>query len=341
MELLINQEIDQPIWDHFITKQPGGSILQSWAWGEFHRALGNKVWRFSVTENGETINQLLVIKLPLRFNYNIFYAPRGLVLGGTLPAQKQHLSTKLIVDHLKKIAKDEDVIFFRTDPPVSPNNTSVLSTYRSLGFLKAPKSTQPKAIWQLDISPQSKNLLMQMKQKTRYNIRLAEKRGVDIKLNSATENIDIWLKLIKETSTRDKFLPHSDEYYKKQAEILSDSGLLDLFIAYKNNRPLAASLVSFYGDTATYLHGASSNLDRASQAPYLMHWEIIKAAKEHGTNIYDFGGITTKENHPWTGITRFKTGFGGKKEEYVGNLELPLHPQLFKLYQLLTRQHHA
>ena len=117
--------------------------------------------------------------------------------------------------------------------------------------------------------------------------------------------------------------------------------MLSLFIAYDETMPLAAALVAWFGQTASYLHGASNNLHREKQAPYLLHWEIIKAAKGRDCNIYDLGGINLSQQHAWAGITRFKLGFGGTPVDYMGNLELPLHRAWFKLYQLLAYQKYA
>lgn len=336
MELHINQNVDAKSWDYFVLQHPDGNLLQSWQWGEFQKSCGHKIWRLAVSDNSQPIAQLQVIKLPLRFGQNIFYAPRAILLNKHLPAHQQHQAMILLINYLKKIALNEKAILFRTDPPISRDNTSVLSIYKSLGFLLSPKSTQPKTNLWLDISTRATNILMQMKAKTRYNIRLAEKKGIVIRETTDPKDIAIFNQLAQETASRDRFIPHPDNYYQQQLVTLGTKHLLSLFIAYDGERPLATALVSFFGSVATYFHGASSNVNREKQAPYALHWKIIQAAKTRDCAIYDLGGINLSPRHTWAGITRFKLGFGGNIVEYVGNLELPLNNAWFKLYHLLT-----
>ena len=341
MDLRINQGLDQKSWDYFILQHPETTILQSWQWGEFQKAVGHKIWRLAVVEAGQTIAELLLIKMPLKFGLSIFYSPRALLLNKTLPAHQQHQAMTLIIDKIKRLAKTEKAIFFRLDPPILPDDTTSLSIYKSLGFILSPKSTQPKTNLLLDIRPQTANLLIQMKTKTRYNIRLAEKKGITVREITDPNDITIFNQLTHETSLRDRFTPHPNKYYEQQLATLGPHQMLSLFIASDESTPLAAALVAWFGTTASYLHGASSNFNREKQAPYLLHWEIIKAARERDYIIYDLGGINLSPHHAWAGITRFKTGFGGTPIEYAGNLELPLHHPWFKLYQLLTYKKYA
>jgi len=341
MEILVNKGLDQKSWNYLVLQHPDATILQSWQWGEFQKSLGNKIWRLAVLDQGQPITQISIIKLSLKFGLNIFYAPRALFLNKTLPAHHQHQAMQMIVDKIKKLAKTERVILFRTDPPIHPGDNTSLSIFKSLGFVISPRSTQPKTNLQLDITAQTINLLMQMKQKTRYNIRLAEKKGITIHSTNKPDDMDIFNLLMRETAIRDNFISHTNDYYHHQLTTLGASKNLSLFIAYDKHTPLAAALVSFFGSTATYLHGASSNKYREKQAPYLLHWEIIKTAKKQGCAIYDLGGINLSQQHAWVGITRFKLGFGGKVVEYVGNLELPINKSWFRLYQLISYKRYA
>ncbi|MBU1092610.1 aminoacyltransferase [Patescibacteria group bacterium] len=338
MELRINQGLDMQSWDYFVLQHPDGNLLQSWAWGEFQKKFGRSVWRLAISDNGHTLAQLLVIKMPLKFGWHIFYSPRAILINKTQPASHQHTAMKLIVDYLKNIATKEKVILFRTDPPLSSGDTTALSIYKSMGFLVSPKSTQPKTNLWLDIQPKEPNLLLQMKPKTRYNIRLAEKHQITVSSTQKPEDINIFNDLIRTTAGRDGFQPHPDNYYADQLAILGKHNLISLFIAKDGNKPLATALVSFFGRTATYLHGASSDQNRDKQPTYALHWEIIKTAKQRDCIIYDLGGINLNDNHAWAGITRFKLGFGGNIVDYVGNLELPLNRPWFKLYQLLVNK---
>jgi len=340
MELQINQGLEMQGWDYFVLQHPDGNLLQSWAWGEFQKDFGHPIWRLAVTDNGNTLAQLLVIKIPLKLGWHIFYAPRAILINKTQPASHQHTAMKLIIDYLKNIALSEKVILFRTDPPLSSSDTTALSIYKSIGFLISPRSTQPKTNLWLDIRPKEPNLLLQMKSKTRYNIRLAEKHQIKVRVAQKPEEIAIFNNLIRTTSTRDGFHPHPENYYTQQFSTLDKYNIMSLLVAEYDGQPLATALVSFFGHTATYLHGASSNQHRDKQPTYALHWEIIKAAKQRDCTTYDLGGINLNDNHAWAGITRFKLGFGGNIVDYIGNLELPLNKPWFKLYQLLVHKHY-
>ena len=175
-----------------------------------------------------------------------------------------------------------------------------------------------------------------MKPKTRYNIRLAERKGIRVVISKNPDDIRIFNQLNRETTARDKFIPYPDSYYKKQLESLGRAGEIELIIAYFENIPVAAILVSFFGPRATYLHGASSSEHREKMANHAVQWQAFAEAQKMGCAIYDLGGIDLNDAHPeWAGITRFKQGFGGGEVEYVGTLELPLSPFWYRLYKLL------
>ena len=341
MELHVNQGLEPKSWDHFILQHPEANLLQSWHWGEFQRSLGHIVWRLAVTDGNAIIAQLSVFKLPLRFGRYIFYAPRAILLNKNLPAHQQYLAMKMIIDYMKKIADTEKSIMLRTDPPIPPEDTAALSIYKSIGFVLSNKSTQPKSNWQLDITPKPSNLLMLMKIKVRYNVRLSEKKGLEIRETTNPDKINIFTDLMHATAIRDNFTPHSDNYYRQQLAVLGKQNMLSLLVVYDQEEPLSAALISFFGSTATYLHGASSDKNREKKPVYALQWAAIQAAKERGCSIYDFGGVNLDPNHAWAGISRFKTGFGGQEVNYIGNLELPLNPSWFRLYKLVTRFKHA
>ena len=337
MKLLVNSELDQPSWDRAILRHPEGNLLQSWAWGEFQQSLGHPIWRLRVVgDQHETLAQLLAIKLSLGFGKFIVYTPREVLINSSAPLQNQQQAMGLIVAGLRDIAKNERVVLWRTDPPLKNSDTTALSIYKKLGFAKSRRSVQPRVNWVVDVSAGVNNILAAMKPKTRYNIRLAEKHGVKVVVSKNPEDIRIFNQLNKETSIRDRFIPHSDNYYKKQLELLGRSGELELLIAYLDNIPLAATLVSFFGNKATYLHGASSDQHRELMANHAIQWQGLVEAQARGCATYDFGGIDFNNEHPsWAGITRFKQGFGGKEVEYVGTLELPISPLWYRLYKIL------
>ena len=192
-----------------------------------------------------------------------------------------------------------------------------------------------------------------MHQKTRYNIRLAEKRGVTVKESS---NINEFLKLNSETTARDKFKSHPDNYYRTMFKVLgvnqqsttnNQQCVAKLFTAYFKNKAIASNIVIFFADTANYIHGASSNEHRNLMAPHLLQWEVIKYAKSQGYKWYDFWGINPSVgtgcdpsyHKSWQGITRFKRGFvsekTGKEITYPGCYDLIFQPKWYNLYKIV------
>ena len=211
------------------------------------------------------------------------------------------------------------------------------------------RARQPGTTLILNLSRTEEELLDQMHSKTRYNIRLAERKGVTVREGADAE---VFSALNRETTERDGFKSHDAEYY---ATFLAIPGVRQ-FTAYSpQGIPIATILTISTPDTMTYVHGASSNTDRQLMAPYLLQWHAITAAKQSGQVQYDFWGIAPifpqgtapKETcyngycwtvtHPWTGITRFKVGFGGDVITYPDATDVILRPLYYKLYLYLHK----
>jgi len=230
----------------------------------------------------------------------------------------QKLSKELI-----KEFKNSGADFVRVEPAqlskeeINEYNLAYLNHWSLLCGQKSPKATQI-----LNISESEEDILAKMKSKTRYNIRLSQKKGVTVLIN---DDEDILYELLSQTAKRQKdYSPHPKEYYTKLIKDLSKNDVAHIFVAYNDKlEPIAAILVSFYGSVATYLHGGFSEKSKNLMAPYLCHYEAIKYAKQHGCEYYDFWGVaeTDDRNDPWVGITRFKQGFGGKKIVFPGTYD--------------------
>ena len=270
------------------------SFLQSKEWMDFQKALGRKVWEM------DGIN---VVKHNLPFGKSYLYSPR--CRGDFLKK-------------IKEIAKKENAIFFKIEP---------LDFARGKPFKKST-NIQPRKTLILDITKSEEELLKQTHHKTRYNIRLAEKKGVLVKKDK-NKFADFW-KLIQQTTKRDGFWPHPKEYYKKMIEI---SGV-ELFLAIYKDEVIAANIVVFYKKTAIYLHGASDYKYRNLMAPHLLQWQQILEAKKQGCTEYDFWGINEKK---WPGVTRFKKGFNGKEVIYPGAYDLIFQPMWYRVYKIARK----
>ncbi|MFH0907009.1 MAG: peptidoglycan bridge formation glycyltransferase FemA/FemB family protein [bacterium] len=309
----MNNSNQKKEWNQFVA-QNKGSFLQSWQWGEFQKSLGRKIWRIQT-------NKLkgLVLEYDLPFTKKSYlYCPHLSVSKNT--------GLKEFLNEIRKIAKQEKSIFLKIEPLMdfgvekSPINMVISS-----------KHIQPYQTLILDISKPENELLNQMHQKTRYNIGLAQKKGVIIE---QSENIQDFLKLLEKTSKRDKFYLHCSEYYINLLDILGKDGTAKLFLAKYKDKVIASNVVCFFGKTAIYLYGASDYDFRNLMAPYFLQWHTILRAKKLGYKYYDFWGIDEKR---WSGVTRFKKGFNGKEITYPGAFDLVFQPIWYRIYNLVRR----
>lgn len=322
-------------WDSFVkTNAADGGLLQSWQWADFQKSLGNSIFRLGVI-NGEGQLQAAasIVKHELPFEYNYLYCPRGPVIN---VLKLEDLNS--LFAEIKKIAKEEKSFLIRVDPPWLIGNEKRLV---DASFRKGEYEIQPKCSFVIDITKNEQELLATMKQKTRYNIGLAQRKEVKVRSSSEAADIESFWQLTKQTSSRDGFTPHPKEHYKKMFDILSQNGTVKLFLAEYDNKIIAANMMSFFGKVCTYLHGASANMYRDIMAPHLLQWEAILEAKKLGFQFYDFGGVNgeTFNNPKWEGVTRFKTGFSTevKPDEYVGNFDLVLSPAIFAAYKFVKQ----
>lgn len=296
--------LSKEMWDRSV-EDLGGSLLQSWNWGEFQKSLGHSIYRFS-DSNFAT----LAIEEELPLSKKDIYCPRGPV------GQAEQA-----LEDLKKLAEDHNIIFAR----VEPNETVKLP--------KAIKEVQPSKVWMLSLEKSDEEILVTMKPKTRYNINLAVRKGVEVREGSEKDLLKFF-KLMLETSSRQGFKLHPQNYYMQMWEHLAPNNLR-LLLAYYNDVPVAGLLLGIFGGTATYLHGGTSQKYREAMAPFALHFEAMKLGKSLGCKLYDFGGISPDNSplHPWAGITRFKKSFGGFEVSYPGTFDLIFSPVWYNVYK--------
>lgn len=306
-----------------MTQSPYGSFLQSWEWGDFQESLGRKIWRIAAGENNEFVACGLFLKHRLPFGFNYLYSPHGPIISETSGVDPRDIF-RFLAEEIKEIARREKSIFWRMDPAM-PDSEEERKEFEKLGLIKPSKEIQTKETLILDIAKSEEELLVDMKPKTRYNIKLTHKKGVRFFYSKENQYFEIFWRLAQETVKRDKFRPHPKEYYRKMLEL----PFVELFLAEYQDNIIAANIMIFFGKRATYLHGASSDEYRNVMAPYLLQWEGIREAKKRGMSEYDFWGIGAK----WPGFTRFKKGFGGKEVEYMGAYDMVYKPFQYRLYK--------
>lgn len=302
-------------------------IQQTKNWAEFRKtAKGEKYWEIRIESEDVPKIYGYLQKMPLPFNKSWLYCNRGPVINDL----KEGYLTEFL-QKTKEIAKNENAIFLRIEPPFiadSKDGKKYVEQAHDIGFKGAHASTQPEHTLIIDINQPEEEILAQMKQKGRYNIRLADKKGVRV---TESEDIESFYKILKETTERDVFSGHNKEYYKNMIEILKKDDMAKLYIAEHEGETLAGIIVTFYNNMATYYYGASSNHKRNLMAPYLLQWHAMKEAKKRGISHYDMLGVAPPDakNHPWEGVSQFKTKFGGQRVQYVKAQEYIFKPVLF------------
>ncbi len=342
MKVIEVKEPLKPVWNSFVSQSPQASLLQSWEWGQFNQEYGEKILRLAVLSSelsegqeffqaeSKMIGAMLLIKRRLSKKISYYYSPHGPVLA---PGQIAE-TLRLLLARAKKAARREKIVFLRLEPKID------LTEY--LKIEPEPESIQAQYTLILDISPSPEAILKQMKSKHRYNIRLAKRKGVKVVKAERVQEIDSFWRLLSQGSEENQFQAHPKDYFLKQFEVLSESGMEDLFLAKKDKKIIAAILVGYFGQTAFYLHGALDREYRNLMAPHRLQWEAILAAKEKGCREYNFWGVApsqAKPDHPWQGFTKFKTGFAPNTELtiYPGTYYIPYSQAAFLGFKALKR----
>jgi peptidoglycan pentaglycine glycine transferase (the first glycine) len=326
------------------------NFLQSEEWRKFQEATGKRT--FHVEHEGFSAN-IIEHTLPIVGKY--FYIPRW----PSARIMNHELRIKDFFDELVDLAKKEKAGWIRFDAESEEILDSIKKNI-NYKIIKAPHDMQPREIFVIDITKPEEQLLAEMKPKTRYNIKLSEKKGVFVKKitnhkaqnTNKTQNtndknskyyIDKFVELINLTSKRKGISFHPGDYYRKMIATI-DSDILSLYLAEYEGKIIAANLVIFFGKTATYLHGATDDEYRNVMAPYLLQWQAILDANKAGYEFYDFGGIKTYNaehmaynKNNWEGITKFKLGFSqvAKPIEFFGSYDIALNPFKYWLYKIL------
>lgn len=300
--------------------------LQSFEWGEARKKQGIEVARFGEFEADELRNsyQMTLHNLP-KLPYRIGYIPKS-----TVP------STELL-EYLIDFGKKEKLIFIKFEPNVIAKDSNEILQISNLK--ESPNALFPKWTLQLGLQKAEEELLSNMKPKTRYNIRLAQKKGVIVKEMTTDEGFEIFSKLYFETTARQKYHGHDQNYHKILFEGLRNN-IAHILIAFYENIPLAAFELFLFNNILYYPYGGSSLLHRNVMGANLLMWETIKFGKINNATTFDMWGSSApdyKENDPWAGFTRLKEGYGSEFVEFVGSYDLVLNKPLYELYNKIYK----
>ena len=318
-------EVTLTEWDQFLTKFPDAHLLQMGEWGELKKDFGWKPVRIVSASVGV---QILFRRLPLGFT--IGYMPKP-VDSGQLAVDSESFWSEV-----NSICKKNRAVFLKFEPDAWD------STFRipHSAFRISPHNIQPPRTITLEIQDSEEDILARMKPKCRYNIRLAEKKGVTVR---AWGDVPAFHEMMTVTGGRDGFGVHSKEYYQRAYELFHPKGTCELLVAEYEGKPLASLMVFANAKRAWYVYGASNNEERNRMPTYLLQWEAIRWAKARGCEEYDLWGVPDEDEETleaqfesrhdglW-GVYRFKRGFGGQLKRAVQALDRVYNPLLYKIY---------
>ncbi len=330
MSVTIQRWDDAPSWNQFVASTPGAHFQQSWEWGELAPLLGGRVERLGALKDGCMAGAMQVFINPIRAgSISMLYVPRG-------PAMAETRLDVLapLFDAARVVGSRERALGIRVEPNVSADDRAWAGMLETLGMRHTWPPSQPRSAWVLDIDRPEDDLLAGMKQKTRYNIRLAGRKGVRVS-EGREEDLDAFYALYQETARRDDFFIQDREFYQRMFALFRRNGEFCMLLAYQGDSLIAAVTLLHFGTTCWYVHGASSNEHRNLMAPYLLQWEAIQRAKAWGCTLYDFRAIpdVLREDQDMFGVYRFKEGFGGRAETVLHTYTMAYSPGIFGLWQ--------
>ena len=315
--------------------------MQSATWARFKSRFGWDARAFLVEWAAGEARPLLALSRKIAPGIRMAYVPWGPELPAGFPADPNSRNGAL-ADLARELGRllPRDTTFVRFDPPWFAPGGGFPGALPS-PFRRAAADIQPPDTAVVDLTPPARDILASMKPKWRYNIGLAEKRGVLVSpVADMEQDLRVFYGLLAETAERDGIAVHSIEYYRTLFEEYSGDpgvgvpGKLCLYTARHEGDCLAAIVVLFRGEDATYLYGASSNAKRNLMAPYALQWRAMQDAKAVGCVRYDLFGIPPSEDpgHPMAGLYRFKTGFGGDVLHRPGSWDYPCKPAPYALF---------
>ncbi|MFC2053639.1 lipid II:glycine glycyltransferase FemX [Chloroflexota bacterium] len=346
-------EVTQLAWDKFLNDSPEAHLLQLRSWGELKSSYG---WEVSHIISRSSSNhelapagaQILFRSLPL--GYTLAYLPKGPVIPKTQP--EHWPEWRKLWAEVDTVCKKRRSVFLHVEPDlwVADNSTAEDKQLQWMeppdGFNNGMFSVQPVRTLLVDISGSEEQILGRMKQKTRYNIRLAGKKELSV---YPSNDLESFYQLMVETSGRDEFGIHSLEYYKRAYDLFHPAGKCEVILAEFKREPIAGLMIFASGKRAWYFYGASSNKHRERMPNYLLQWEAIRWARSRGCAVYDLWGVPdedekalemdfNKRSDGLWGVYRFKRGFGGQMIRSFGPWDRIYIPGIYKLIRLLVKR---
>lgn len=331
-------------WNDLISNLPEATFLQTNEWSEIKRPNGwnsvKKVWK---EENGTVFAAAnILFRQFSKFPLHIAYVPRGPLLDW---ADQER--NRMVLSDLISLASKKNAIYIKIDPDLvigrglpgsekdipDDKGLSIQELLSKTGWHFSQDQIQFRNTVEIDLSDSEEKILARMNQKTRYNIRLAERKGIVVSMASPSE-WDAIYRLYAETADRDGFIIRPWEYYQRVWRILSTANMASCLKAEFNGKLIAAIWVVGFGTKSHYLYGMSHSQFREMMPNHLLQWRGMQLAKSQGRIIYDMWGAPNNftKSDSLAGVFRFKQGFGGEIVRTLGAWDFPINKNLYNMY---------
>lgn len=332
-------------WDALVRSFAYPHILQSWEWGQHKSDFGWQAERLTWTSDSVPQAAAQILKRSRSFLgrvFSILYVPKGPLLNWNDPVLVGEA-----VSYLEQFARRQAALLIKIDPDLprayglsgaederpNPAGEPVADLLHNRGWRESSEAIQFRNTMVLDLTRGPEAILADMKQKTRYNVRLAARRGVTVRRGSVAD-IDLLYRMYAETSVRDGFVIREDSYYRSAWGAFIRAGIAEPIIAEVEDQPVAAVIPFALGHKAWYLYGMSIDAHREKMPNYLLQWQAIQWAIERGCTEYDLWGApdSFNEDDPLWGVYRFKSGFGARVVRTIGPWDWTPRPVMYFFY---------
>lgn len=333
-------------WNQLLLQFPDAHILQTWEWGESKIRNGWMPETFIWQKDAQKVEACaLILRRELKFSFlklRVLYSPKGPTLNWANDALR-----KRVLDDLQEYAKAQKAIFLKIDPDVllgtgvpgtEGETTNQLGqnleqTLKKRGWLFSQDQIQFRNTVLIDLTRGEEEILAAMKQKTRYNIRLAVRRGVKVR-QATIEDLPMLYRIYAQTAIRDDFVIRGQDYYLALWQSFMQADMCKALIAEIESEPVAGLFIMHFNRVARYMYGMSTEKFRELMPNHLLQWEAMRLSKQLGCDSYDMWGapdVFDESDGMW-GVYRFKEGFNGVTARHIGAWDFPARPCLYKLY---------
>jgi lipid II:glycine glycyltransferase (peptidoglycan interpeptide bridge formation enzyme) len=330
--LACTEIIEPTLWNSLLQMLPSPHVLQTWEWGAFKERHGWEASRWLWGTESQPRAAATILSRPLtRTGRRILYIPKGPTLDWDDASQR-----KKVLSDVEYLARAERALFVKLDPDILIDNSqgeAVTALLAERGWLASREQIQFRNTHLLDLTPDLDDIMAGFKSKWRYNIRLAERRGVSVE-PGGLDDLPLLYQMYADTSLRNRFVIRSEEYYLDAWRTFVQADMARPLIARAEGEPVAMIILFYLGQRAWYMYGASRSLHREKMPNHLLQWEGIRWARSRGCTSYDLWGAPDEldQSDPMWGVHRFKAGFGTQVARHIGAYDFAISRLGYWLY---------